>query len=56
MEPSDASDQRMMSAHFRPRYGFRLIGGGGDDLVGVVLGNIMLDAATAFGVHRFGCF
>jgi hypothetical protein len=51
IEPPDAGDQRMMKAAFRPRYGFRLIGRGGEDVVGMVLDNIILDAAAIFGVR-----
>jgi hypothetical protein len=50
-EPPDAGDQRMMKAVFRPRYGFRLIDRAGEDVVGVVLDNIMLDTATTFGMR-----
>jgi hypothetical protein len=38
----------MMKAAFRPRYCFRLIGRSGEDVVGVVLNNIILDTATTF--------
>lgn len=53
-ELPDAGDQWMMKAAFRPRYRFRSIGRSGEDVVGVVLDNIMLDTAAAFGMRQ--CF
>jgi hypothetical protein len=48
-EPSDAGDQRTITVLFRPCDRLSLIDRGGEDVVGVVLNNIILDTATTFG-------
>jgi hypothetical protein len=46
-----AGYQWMMNAAFRRRYRFRWIGRSGEDVVGVVLDDMMLDTAAAFGMR-----